>query len=57
MEGRISRFEIDDTGRYLLVNTVETYVDLDDEAREEYARLLRRCEGGWSGLAPWPPGI
>jgi hypothetical protein len=57
VEGRISRFEIDDTGRYLLVNAVETYVDLDDEAREEYARLLRRCEGGWSGLAPWPPGI
>lgn len=46
MEGRISRFEIDDTCRYLLVNAVETYVDLDDEAREEYARLLRMCEGG-----------
>jgi len=39
---RISRFKIDDAGRYLLVNTVETYVDLDDEAREEYARLLSR---------------
>jgi hypothetical protein len=37
---RISRFEIDDAGRYLLVNTVETYIDLDDEAREEFARLL-----------------
>ena len=39
---RISRFEIDDAGLYLLVNTVETYVNLDDEAREEYAGLLSK---------------
>ena len=37
---RIARLEIDDAGRYLLVNTVETYVKLDDEGLREYARLL-----------------
>lgn len=37
---RIARIEIDDAGRYLLVNTVETYVRLDDEGLKEYARLL-----------------
>lgn len=37
---RIARATIDDAGRFLLVNCVETYVQLDDEAREELERLL-----------------
>jgi len=37
---RIARLEIDDAGRYLLVNTVETYVRLDDAGLKEYSRLL-----------------
>jgi hypothetical protein len=37
---RIARAAIDDAGRFLLVNCVETYVQLDGEAREEYERLL-----------------
>lgn len=37
---RIARAALDDAGRFLLVNCVETYVQLDGEAREEYERLL-----------------
>jgi hypothetical protein len=37
---RIARARLDDAGRFLLVNCVETYVQLNDEAREEYERLL-----------------
>ncbi len=37
---RIARAEIDDAGRFLLVNCVETYVQWDDEAQEEYESLL-----------------
>lgn len=39
---RIARLDVDDAGRYLLVNTVETYAKLDDEDLQEYARLLAR---------------
>ncbi|MFP3941248.1 MAG: Rpn family recombination-promoting nuclease/putative transposase [Thermoanaerobaculia bacterium] len=39
---RIARAEVDEAGRFLLVNTVETYVELDDAGRREYARLLAR---------------
>ncbi len=37
---RIARLEIDDAGRFLLVNCVETYVQWDDAAQEEYDALL-----------------
>jgi hypothetical protein len=37
---RIARAAIDDAGRFLLVNCVETYVQLNDEARAEYEQLL-----------------
>jgi len=37
---RIARGRLDDAGRFLLVNCVETYVQLNDEAREEYEQLL-----------------
>lgn len=37
---RIARFRIDEAARYLLVNCVETYVQLDGEGQKEYARLL-----------------
>jgi hypothetical protein len=37
---RIARAEVDDAGRFLLVNCVETYVQWSDEAGEEYDALL-----------------
>lgn len=37
---RIARAPLDDAGRFLLVNCVETYVQLNDEGREEYEKLL-----------------
>lgn len=36
----IARAALDDAGRFLLVNCVETYVQLDDKTREEYEKLL-----------------
>ncbi len=36
----VARAPLDDAARFLLVNCIETYVQLDDTAREEYERLL-----------------
>ena len=41
---RIARAEVDDAGRYLLVNCVETYVQWNDTAQEEYDTLLAEEE-------------
>lgn len=41
---RIARAEVDDAGRYLLVNCVETYVQWNDAAQEEYDTLLTEEE-------------
>jgi hypothetical protein len=41
---RIARAEIDDAGRFLLVNCVETYVQWDDTAEAEYEALLAEEE-------------
>jgi hypothetical protein len=41
---RIARAEVDDAGRFLLVNCVETYVQWDDAAQEEYDSLLAEEE-------------
>jgi hypothetical protein len=41
---RIARAEVDDGGRYLLVNCVETYVQWNDAAQEEYDTLLAEKE-------------
>ncbi len=37
---RVGRAEVDDARRFLLANIVETYVELDETAQEEYQRLL-----------------
>lgn len=37
---RIFQAEVDDAGRFLLMDTVEMYIQLDEAAREEYERLL-----------------
>jgi len=39
---RIARLRIDEAARYLLVNCVESYLQLEGESREEYERLLAR---------------
>lgn len=36
----VARAPLDDAARFLLVNCIETYVQLDETAREEYERLL-----------------
>lgn len=36
----MARAPLDEAARFLLVNCIETYVQLDDAAREEYERLL-----------------
>lgn len=41
---RIARAEVDDAGRFLLVNCVETYVQWNDMAQEEYDTLLAEEE-------------
>jgi hypothetical protein len=41
---RIARAEVDDAGRFLLVNCVETYVQWNDTAQEEYETLLAEEE-------------
>lgn len=41
---RIARLEVDDAGRFLLVNCVETYVQWDEAAQEEYEDLLAEDE-------------
>jgi hypothetical protein len=41
---RIARLSIDDAGRFLLVNCVETYVQWNDAAQEEYDALLAEEE-------------
>lgn len=41
---RIAWAEIDDAGRFLLVNCVETYVQWNDAAQEEYENLLAEEE-------------
>jgi hypothetical protein len=41
---RIARAEVDDAGRFLLVNCVEIYVQWDDAAQEEYDTLLAEEE-------------
>ncbi len=37
---RVGRADVDDARRFLLANIVETYVELDQTAQEEYERLL-----------------
>lgn len=37
---RIFRAEVDDAGRFLLMDTVEMYIELDEGGEEEYERLL-----------------
>jgi hypothetical protein len=37
---RVGRVQLDDAKRFLLVNIVETYVQLDEAAQREYERLL-----------------
>lgn len=36
----VARASVDDAARFLLVNCIETYVQLDDTTREEFERLL-----------------
>lgn len=42
---RIARADLDDAGRFLLANCVETYIELDGEAQEDYERLLAADPG------------
>ncbi len=37
---RVGRADVDDARRFLLANIVETYIELDDAAQEEYEALL-----------------
>lgn len=41
---RIAEAQVDEARRFLLVNCVETYLQLSGEEAERYARLLRRTE-------------
>ncbi len=37
---KVGRAEVDEARRFLLASIVETYVELDDSAREDYQKLL-----------------